>query len=52
MKQKQQITCETCFRIACKKCTWVATTQEVEAIQKGKMTACPLCGWKPGTPVL
>lgn len=41
-------TCETCYQIACKKCDWVASDEEVELIQKGEMTACPKCGWKPG----
>ena len=50
--KNQKPTCETCYRIACRKCTWVATQEEVAAIQKGAMTACPLCGWKPGTPIL
>lgn len=40
--------CETCYRIACKNCDWVATEEEVVAIQNGTLTACPQCGWKPG----
>jgi len=39
--------CDTCYRIACKKCAWVANDEEVLAIQQGKMIACPQCGWKP-----
>lgn len=39
--------CTTCFRIACKQCEWVATEEEVIAIQQGNLTACPKCGWKP-----
>ena len=40
--------CETCFRIRCKQCGWVATEEDVHDIQQGTLTACPLCGWKPG----
>lgn len=40
-------TCATCFRIACKRCEWVAVETEVQQIQQGKLTACPQCGWKP-----
>jgi hypothetical protein len=39
--------CKTCYQIACKKCDWVATEEEVLAIKKGELTACPQCSWKP-----
>ncbi len=39
--------CETCFKIACKECDWVASEKEVDLIQKGDMTTCPKCAWKP-----
>lgn len=45
------IPCTTCYQIACRQCDWVATDEEVLLIQKGKMTACPRCGWKPGDPI-
>lgn len=40
--------CDICYQITCKKCKWVAGMEEVEKIQKGELTACPMCGWKPG----
>lgn len=43
--------CTICYRIACKKCDWVASDEEVEKIQKGLLTVCPICGWKPGETV-
>lgn len=48
---KNNIDCETCFKIICKKCGWAATDADVLKIQKGEMTACPECGWKPGDQV-
>lgn len=45
---KNQQTCETCYRIACRKCDWVANAEDVIQIQKQILTACPQCGWKPG----
>lgn len=45
MNQEQ---CTTCYQIACKKCDWVATEEDVLLIQKGEVTKCPICGWKPG----
>ena len=50
MKQKIQKlaeVCETCFRIACKQCDWIASNEEVQKIQAGILVACPECGWKP-----
>jgi len=47
MEQKEEV-CSDCYRIACKQCDWVASEQEVKEIQKGCMSACPKCGWKPG----
>lgn len=47
-KQPDTETCEACFQIRCKKCQWIATDQDVFAIQQGQMSACPVCGWKPG----
>ncbi len=40
--------CETCFQIACRACEWIAIAEEVELIQQGLLTQCPLCGWIPG----
>lgn len=39
--------CVTCYRIACKKCAWVASEEEVLQIQQRILTCCPVCGWKP-----
>lgn len=44
-------TCDICFRIACKKCDWVATDEEVELVQKEILKECPKCGWKPGNQI-
>lgn len=44
--------CVTCFKIICKQCGWEAQECDVLLIQKGEMTACPDCGWKPGEKVL
>jgi len=41
-------TCEECFKIKCGQCGWEATDEDVTKIQCGKLTACPVCGWKPG----
>lgn len=41
-------TCTICYRVACKKCDWIASDEEVLLIQQQKLTACPKCGWKPG----
>jgi hypothetical protein len=46
-EEKNNSTCEVCFRIACKKCSWVATEHEVAQIQQGLLFSCPLCGWRP-----
>ncbi len=46
MNEEQQ--CQTCYRIACRKCEWIASEEEVVLIQKETLTSCPLCGWKPG----
>jgi len=46
-KQQTNTSCQTCYRIACKQCDWVASKEEVVQIQQGLMTACPFCGWKP-----
>ena len=43
--------CETCFKIICRRCGWVATDEDVLDIQCGKLTACPKCKWKPGEAV-
>lgn len=39
--------CEICYRIACRKCDWVATEAEVVEVQQGVLTECPVCGWSP-----
>jgi len=39
--------CETCFQIKCKQCSWTATEKDLIKIQKGELTTCPQCGWKP-----
>jgi len=39
--------CEICYRIQCKQCDWIASTEEVSLVQSGKLTTCPTCGWKP-----
>lgn len=44
---KETNSCEICYRIACKQCDWVASEEEVIAIQQGELSACPQCGWKP-----
>ena len=49
MKDKQN--CEICYRIICKQCGWVASDYDVSKIQKGELSACPTCGWKPGDTV-
>jgi len=46
MNENNEI-CQTCYRIACKKCDWVASEKEVLQIQQLILTACPSCGWKP-----
>ena len=45
-------TCEICYKIICKQCKWEADERAVAQIQSGVMTACPLCGWKPGDAIL
>ena len=40
-------TCEACFRIICRNCNWIAKKEEVALVQKGLLTSCPQCGWKP-----
>lgn len=47
MKQTDNQTCDICYKICCKQCGWIANNSEVELIQKRKLTACPICGWKP-----
>jgi hypothetical protein len=39
--------CAVCYKIICKGCGWEASDRDVSAIQMGKITACPECGWKP-----
>jgi len=39
--------CEMCFQIKCKQCSWTATEKDLIKIQKGELTTCPQCGWKP-----
>lgn len=46
-KQITKDSCDTCYQIACKKCDWKASDMEALEIQKGKLTNCPKCGWKP-----
>jgi DNA-directed RNA polymerase subunit RPC12/RpoP len=46
-KMQTTIECVDCFKIVCKQCGWEATDMDVIKIQKGEMTACPVCGWKP-----
>ncbi len=48
---KKEKDCEICYRILCKRCGWVAFEDDVIKIQKGEITACPECGWKPGDTV-
>jgi hypothetical protein len=50
MKSKNE--CQVCYKITCKQCGWEATDEDVIKIQKAQLTACPLCDWKPGTPVI
>lgn len=40
--------CDICYKIICRQCGWEADDGAVLQIQKGEMTACPLCGWQPG----
>lgn len=40
--------CDICYRIACKRCGWVASDEEALLIQNGEITECPRCGWSPG----
>ncbi len=44
--------CQTCYRIACRKCEWVANEEEVFQIQQEILICCPVCGWKPGDEVV
>jgi hypothetical protein len=46
MKQEE---CEVCFKIVCRQCKWEPNEKELLLIQQGKLTACPVCGWVPGT---
>jgi hypothetical protein len=41
--------CVVCFKIVCRNCQWEPSDEEVIQIQAGKLTACPQCGWVPGT---
>lgn len=41
--------CEICFKISCKKCSWVANDKEVDAINKGLLISCPVCDWSPSS---
>lgn len=45
--EEQKQTCDICYQIRCKECGWIASDTDVLSIQKGDMTACPLCGWQP-----
>ena len=45
----EENTCTVCFKIVCRECKWEPSEEEVVAIQSGKLTACPQCGWIPGT---
>jgi hypothetical protein len=45
---KEEEICDVCYKIICKGCSWTASDEEVLQIQKGELTACPECGWKPG----
>lgn len=45
-------TCEECFKIKCGQCGWEAADEDVAQIQAGNLTACPVCGWKPGDRVI
>jgi hypothetical protein len=47
MKEKNTESCDICYKIICKGCGWEASGEEVLKIQKGELTACPVCGWKP-----
>jgi NAD-dependent SIR2 family protein deacetylase len=47
MKKMNKQDCETCYKIICKQCGWVASDEEVLKIQRGEMTVCPECGWSP-----
>lgn len=40
---------ENCPKIKCRKCGWEPNSGEIEKINKGKLTQCPVegCGWKP-----
>jgi DNA-directed RNA polymerase subunit RPC12/RpoP len=44
---ENQINCEICYKIVCRKCGWEPDDMEVSLIQKEELTACPLCGWMP-----
>ncbi len=46
---KDQQTCDICYQIKCRKCGWIATDEDVLKIQRREMTACPDCGWVPGS---
>jgi hypothetical protein len=43
--------CAICYKIICKQCGWEASDTEVVQIQKGEITACPECGWRPGNAI-
>lgn len=48
---KKRKDCDICYQIVCKRCGWKADEDAVLQIQKGEMTACPKCGWRPGDTV-
>jgi DNA-directed RNA polymerase subunit RPC12/RpoP len=45
--KKQKIECIDCFKIICRQCGWIADEAAELQIQKGELTTCPMCGWKP-----
>jgi hypothetical protein len=43
----QDQSCQICYRIACRRCSWIASEEDVLQIQQGLLISCPVCGWKP-----
>lgn len=43
IKSKTQ-DCQDCFKIKCRNCGWEPNSKELKLINKGTLTACPMCG--------
>ncbi len=47
MNQITQKKCDICYEIKCARCNWIANQEDVNKIQKGLLSSCPICGWIP-----